>query len=105
MSTLSNTVMRRVRVIHAVRPLFTTTALASVLLLGALWGIGREVWVARVLENLASVLERGNVATYLVSAFTHTDFIVQVLTILTLAAAVWLVRDGIRSLSYSTRTA
>lgn len=104
-STISRTVMRRVHTIHAVRPFFSVSALASLVLVVALWGIGREVWVAHVVENFIAVVRGGHVLAFIASAFVHTGLIVQALSVLILAAAAWLVRDGVRTLSYSARTA
>lgn len=99
-SSISRTVMRRVHTIHAVRPLFSGTVAAGVVFLIALWSIGREVWVAHVLQNLEQAVLSGHLASYLTAAFLNTGFIVQVLSILTFAAAVWLVRDAARSLQF-----
>lgn len=100
-SSIQRNVMRRVRTIHAVRPLTSTTALSTVFLLGALWGIGRQVWVAQVFQNMPSLADVGAVGRFAVAAFLHTEFIVQALTVLAVFAAVWLVRDGVRSLRYA----
>lgn len=97
-SRIHTNVMRRVRTIHTVRPLLSTTAFSAILFLGALWGIGKQVWVAQVLENMLSLADVGAVSTFVLAAFINTEFIVQVLTVLALAAAIWIVRDGVRSL-------
>ena len=75
-------VMRRVRTIHALRPLFSNTAFAGVLFVGAVWGIGKEVWVAHILTNLSLVHSPEGLSAFVLSAFLNTRFIVQVLTIL-----------------------
>ncbi|HYF28897.1 MAG TPA: hypothetical protein VEA36_00845 [Candidatus Paceibacterota bacterium] len=103
-SAIHKNVMRRVRTIHAVRPLASTTALSAFLLLGGLWGIGTQVWVAQVYANMPSVADVGALARFAIAAFANTEFIVQALTLVVLAAAVWIVRDGVRSLRYSLRT-
>jgi hypothetical protein len=86
----SKIVMRRVRTVHALRPFISPTAGAAVLFAGALWGIGREVWVAHVLSNLGAVVSPETALTFVVSAFVNTRFIVQVLTVLAGGAFVWL---------------
>jgi hypothetical protein len=98
MSTISTNVMRRVRVIHTVRPLLSGTALGSALLLLAVWGIGREVWVAHVVQNLLSSIETGHVFSYLAAAFLNTRFVVQLLTLGALAALVYTAVDFVRAL-------
>ncbi len=97
-SRIQQNVMRRVRTIHTLRPLVSTTAFFSFLFLGALWGIGREVWVARVFENMPSLSDAAALSRFALSAFLHTDFLVQALSVLAVAAFVWLVSDGLRTL-------
>jgi hypothetical protein len=101
-TSISNTVMRRVRVIHAMRPLLSGSALASVLFLLAVWGIGREVWVAHVLQNFMEVERSGNILSFLVSAFVNTRFIVQVLTIIAGGAFVYALHETARTFSNQT---
>lgn len=84
--------MRRVRIIHSVRIAAPVLA-ASVLLALALWGIGREVWVAKVLENMPSYADVPGVLGFLSGAFLHTELAVQVLSILVLGALLWLARS------------
>lgn len=98
MSTISNTVMRRVRVIHTVRPLLSGTALGSALALLAVWGIGREVWVAHIVENLALSFQAGHVLSYLAAAFLNTRFVVQLLTLGALGALIYTAVDFVRAL-------
>lgn len=74
--------MRRVKIVHGLRPFLSPTAFATLLFLGAVWGIGREVWVAHVLQNLAVVHSPEGALAFVASAFLNTRFIVQVLTIL-----------------------
>ena len=104
-SRIQKNVMRRVRTVHAMRPLVSTTALSAVLLLGALWGIGTKVWVAQVYMNMPSPADLPALATFVLAAFLNTEFSVQALTVIVLAAAVWIVRDAVRSLGYAMRTA
>ncbi len=82
-------VMGRVRTIHFLQPLFTATILSIVLCVLALWGIGREVWVARVLADAPSFSNGVAVAHFYLAAFMNTRFIVQVLVLVTVAAFVW----------------
>lgn len=97
--------MRRVHTIRLVRPFLSSTALSSLVIVLALWGIGREVWVARVFENMPSLADAAAVSQFVLSAFLHTDFVVQALSVVTMAAAVWLVRDALRTLTYANRFA
>ena len=84
-------VMRRVRIVHALRPLFSSTVYAGLLFIVSVWGIGREVWVAHVISNLTVIQSPEALGTFFVTAFLNTGFIVQVLTVLAGGALVWLV--------------
>jgi len=87
-------VMRRVHLIRILRLIISTVVLAVLTAVAALWGIGREVWVARVFENAPSDVN-GLLQFYTV-AFAHTHIIVQALTLLTLASLIFLAREIIR---------
>ncbi len=96
-----NRVMRRVHTIHMLQPIFTSTTLSIGVFVVALWGIGREVWVARVFQNEPSITNLANLgalAHFYLSAFLDTRFIVQALSILALGALVWFVYTSVRSL-------
>jgi hypothetical protein len=102
-SSISNTVMRRVRIIHAVRPLLSGTALGSFLFLLAVWGIGREVWVSHIIANMPSVQDISALSRFIIAAFLNTRFIVQVLTLVAGAALVYTLADFLRALAPSRR--
>lgn len=88
-TSISHTVMRRVRIMHAIRtyaPIFG----AAVLFVFALGAVGREVWVAKVFENMPSYADLPGVLGFFSGAFFHTELMVQVLLILALGALVWL---------------
>lgn len=97
--------MRRVRIIHATRPLLSGATLASLLLILALWGIGREVWVAHVIQNLGTAVADGHLALYLTTAFLNTRFVVQALVVVSLGAFVYIVSDIVRLLRPQVRVA
>jgi hypothetical protein len=96
-STIERTVMRRVRIVRVLRILFSNTVLAAVAATAALWGIGREVWVAKVFAN--GPHDFFGHAAYLVYAFEHTHLTVQLLSLITLAALITLARETARALS------
>jgi hypothetical protein len=95
-------VMRRVRRMRLLLLILSTIALAAVTAVAALWGIGREVWVARVFENGPHDL-LGRVA-YLGYAFAHTRLIVQALSLLTLGSFILLARELARTLLVRLRS-
>ena len=102
-SRVSSVVMRRVRLIHALSPLMTAGSFAALLLLLALYGIGREVWVAHVLANMPPLFQIGDVARFAVAAFVNTRFVVQVLSVVALGAFIWVMRDLVRLLPLTQR--
>ena len=93
-SSIERIVMHRVRRISVLRILISGSVFAVTLVLLALYGIGREVWVARVFENgpegfFGQVL-------YLAYAFVHTRFVVQVLSLICFGSFLYLVREFVR---------
>ena len=89
-------VMRRVRLIRVLRLVISTVVLAVLTAIAALWGIGREVWVARIFENAPPNIE--DLPNFYIAAFFHTHFIVQALTLLTLASFIYLAIETARLL-------
>lgn len=93
-SDLERVVMRRVRLIRIFGLIISTTVLATLTLVATLWGIGREVWVARVFQNApADILHLPN---FFIAAFMHTRFIIQALAVLTFVSLVFLIRETVR---------
>ena len=96
-SNIERVVMRRVRLIRILVLVISTAMLAVLTFVAALWGIGREVWVARVFQNgPQDFIGR---AGYFWYAFLHTRTIVQALTLLTLGCFFFLVREMVRFFS------
>jgi hypothetical protein len=84
--------MRRVRAIHLLRAV-SSVAVSAALLVLALWTIGREVWVSKVVENILALANPSSMLAYLASAFLHTNFLVQVLSVLVIAVTIWMARE------------
>ncbi len=93
-SRIESVVMRRVYRVRLLRVATRGYVLGPALALLALWGIGREVWVARVFENAPADLL--SAVSFYLSAFTHTEVLVQALTLTVLAAVLWVVYDALR---------
>lgn len=93
-SSVERAVMRRIYTIRILRPLISSGTLAALVLVLALWGIGREVWVAKVFANGPQDFF-GHLA-YLGYAFGHTRLVVQALSLLTLAALIYTAREVAR---------
>jgi len=101
MADISNTervVMQRVRLLRILGLVISTGMLAVLTFVAALWGVGREVWVARIFENMPHTNNFATFASFWFVAFMHTQLLVQVLTLLTLASLIYLVREIIRTL-------
>lgn len=96
-TNIERIVMRRVRLIRLLALIISTMTLAALTLVAALWGIGREVWVARILQNAPADL--ASVPSFYVGAFLHTNLLIQVLTLLTLTSFIFLVREIARAVS------
>ena len=87
-------VMRRVHLIRILQLVISTLVFAVLTAIAALWGIGREVWVARIFENAPT--DPVKLFAFWFSAFTHTRFIVQALIVLTLVSLAFLIREVVR---------
>jgi hypothetical protein len=97
MSDIESVVMRRVRTVHSMRPFVSGAGVAALVVLFALWGIGREVWVAKVFENAPhqDLIAAGR---FFLSAVMGTRLIVQALIAAALAATIYLARETARLL-------
>ncbi len=95
-SKIERVVMRRVRIIRAGRILLSNTVMAALLAVCALWGIGKSVWVARVFENAPTTGYLTHSVQFYISAFTHTEFLVQALSLCVFFALILLAREVAR---------
>ena len=97
-TNIERIVMQRVHLIRALRFAISSGAFSTIVSALALWGIGREVWVARVLQNApASPLD---LVRFYFTAFVHTHFLVQVLILLTIAALLFVAREIARAIAF-----
>lgn len=101
-SNTERIVMQRVHLIRALRFAISGSVFSMLISAIALWGIGREVWVARVLQN-APGNPINSLHFYLI-AFGHTRLIVQGLILLTLASLLFLAREIARALAFMSST-
>ncbi|MBI2025197.1 hypothetical protein HYT04_00195 [Candidatus Kaiserbacteria bacterium] len=97
-TNIERNVMRRVRLIRLLALIISTATLAVLTFIAALWGIGREVWVARIFENMPQSSDLGALAAFWLAAFLHTSLIVQALIVLTLTSLLFLIREIARAL-------
>lgn len=99
-STIERIVMRRVHLIRVLRFVISSGSLSLLVSTLALWGIGREVWVARVLQNApASILD---LPRFYFAAFGHAHLVVQALTLLVLASLCYLAYEVSRAVAFIT---
>lgn len=96
-SSIEAVVMRRVQRIRVLRLFVNGVVLSGLVLAVALYGIGREVWVARVFAN-GPQGALGH-ALYLAYAFEHTRFAVQALSLLVLLSVIYLARATAKLIS------
>ncbi len=96
-SNIERIVMQRVHLIRALRFAISSGTLSMLVSLLGLWGIGREVWVAHVLQNAPS--NPFAMFRFYVAAFEHTRFVVQVLIVITLAALTYVAYEIVRAIT------
>lgn len=90
-SNIERIVMQRVYLIRALRFAISGSVFSGFITLLALWGLGREVWIARVLQNAPhDVLD---LPRFYLAAFLHTHLIVQILVVLLVGSFVYLARE------------
>ena len=104
-SSIRSVVLRRARFIRAVRPLTSGTALGLVVALGSLYALGREVWVARILENMPSPVDVLAVLRFFENAFLNTSFMVQALSLVLVFGMLWFARDTAKTIHSVARFA
>ncbi len=68
------------------RTFFTPTILSFTLFALSLFGIGREVWVARVFENIPPLFDVSATVYFFSYAFAHTEPLVQTLLFVALVS-------------------
>ncbi len=97
-TNIERIVMQRVHLIRALRFAISGSVFSTLIFALALWGIGREVWVAHVLQNApANPLD---LPRFYLAAFLHTRLLVQVLSILTVAALLYVAREVSRAVAF-----
>jgi len=97
-SSIERVVMRRVHRIHRLRPFISNGALAALVALLALYGIGREVWVARVFQNMPHN-DPVAISRFYLAAFDHTRLVVQALAVTAFGAVIYLAHESAKVIS------
>jgi hypothetical protein len=101
-TNIERIVMQRVHLIRALRFAVSGGVFSMLVSLLALWGIGREVWVAHVLQNAPK--DPFDVPRFYLEACAHTRLIVQALVVLTIAALVFVAREIVRATQFMSAT-
>ncbi len=99
--------MASVGVIHTARRIVSPVALKVYALVASVYALGVLVWVSKIAENFAHVMNGGILAVgnFVLSAVTHTSGLVQLVLLVVMLALLSLAADAIRaaaprSLSY-----
>jgi hypothetical protein len=91
-------VMQRVYLIRALKVAISTSTLSTLVSLLALWGIGRQVWVAQVLHNAPT--DPINLFWFYSEAFLHTSVTVQLLVLVMLISIFYIAREVARAVAF-----
>ena len=97
-SNIERIVMQRVHLIRALKFAISGGVFSTLVSILGLWGIGREVWVAHVLQNAPTNIF--NLPAFYLAAFEHTRFVVQALIVLTVAALIFVAREISRAIAF-----
>ncbi|HCR52702.1 TPA: hypothetical protein DIV48_03625 [Candidatus Kaiserbacteria bacterium] len=97
-SNIERIVMQRVHLIRALRFAISSGVFSTLVFILALWGIGREVWVAQVLQNAPA--HPIDILRFYIAAFLHTRLPVQALVVLALAALAYVAREIVRAIAF-----
>jgi len=98
-SDIERVVMRRVHLLRILGLIISTGVLVALTLIAALWGVGKEVWVARVFQNMPHSGNLFDLARFWLATFMNTRLVVQILTLLTLASLAYLILEVVRFLN------
>jgi|GEM_PF-4981892 len=97
-SRMRREIMLRVRFLHvlkrALRPLAIELALCAVVL----YGVGKYVFVAKVIENAPDLSRVYDVSTFFFRAFFNTEAVVQLLVLGAIMATAFVMRDLARAI-------
>ncbi|OHB17958.1 MAG: hypothetical protein A2749_03020 [Parcubacteria group bacterium RIFCSPHIGHO2_01_FULL_45_26] len=78
---IKSKVMRRVYIVSYIRRALSPMALKLYAVVFLLWGIGRQVFVAKVIENAPSFSSPLADLHFFTNAFLGTEFLVQILVL------------------------
>ncbi len=97
--------MASVAVVHTARRLVSATALKVYALVISVYALGVLVWVSKIAENLAHVMNGGVLAVgnFVLYAVTHTSGVVQLVLLVVIVALLSLAADALRTIMPRSR--
>ena len=93
--------MRRVHTIHILRKVINPFMFKCAILLTFVGGVVSFVSAQNVMANMPQAFDVVALFYFSKYAFLHTEFLVQALTLGTLAIAMWLLKDIVRIFSFT----
>ena len=90
---LTKAVMRRVYITHTLRQLTSPFAFKLYIFAILLWQMFLRVSPSHIFANASHMGDMGSLSTYISSAFSHTESLVQFGVFIALALAIWMSRD------------
>lgn len=90
---LGKNVMRRVYVVYSLRRVLSPFAVKGYAVLFLLWSIGKQVFVAKVIENAPGLSSPLDSLGFLTRAFMGTEILVQALVLGCALAVLWFATD------------
>ncbi len=98
---LTEDVMRRVHFIHGMRLLLSPAIVKSVVLLASIVSTIFLVSIPHCIANLSHLSSVMAYPSYIANAYMNTNFAVQSVMVLALAAGLWLTGDIVRNFRHS----
>lgn len=104
-SSIESVVMRRVYSMRLIQSFLAPVTFSIALLLLAVWGIGREVWVAHVIQNMPtfSPAHFAEFIRFYEAAFLNTRMAVQLLVLSVFTAVLSLAYNFVQVVRHTVR--
>ncbi len=97
-SNIERIVMQRVYLIRALRFAISSGMFSLMVFALALWGVGKNVWIAQVFHNAPT--HTTDLPLFYLGAFMHTSPVVQILILLSLVALFFVARESMRAIAF-----
>ena len=103
LARIKKEIMLRVRFVHLFKRALRPFTIEVCIFIAALFGTGKLVFVAKVLENAPEASRLQEFAMFFVQAFARTEFSVQLLMLGVVVAGAFALRDVARTISLLRR--